>query len=200
MTIKEIAELLGVSEITIRRAIQKQLPTLIKNGVETRLTFEQSKAIIASLRVSASARIAVQGSVEPRQNVEVTKPENMMAMLRAAADTIEAQQMALQIAAPKVETFNAICDSTNLKSVAEVAQIIGTGRNKLFKLMRATGIVNESNRPYQQYIDAGYLQVKDTVKIINGKPQTFPQAFFTGKGELWISRKLSATHQIGAPE
>lgn len=197
MTIKEFAELLDVSADTASRAAKQLFPDRFSQGKAASFSLAESKRIIESIKHKG---VLTQSSEALPQNAEVTKPENMMSMLRAAADTIEAQQKALLIAAPKVETFNAICDSTNLKSVAEVAQIVGTGRNKLFKLMRTMGIVNEFNRPYQKYIDEGYLQVKDTVKTINGKPTTFPQAFFTGKGELWISRKLSATHQIGAPE
>lgn len=188
MTIKEFSELLDVSVDTASRAAKQLFPERFSQGKAAAFSVGESKRIIEAIRHKG----IVTQSLDPLPQIAEVSPREMIRLHRQALDMIETML-------PKVETFDAICDSTNLKSVAEVAQIIGTGRNKLFALMRSTGIVNQSNRPYQQYIDAGYLQVKDTVKIINGKPTTFPQAFFTGKGELWISRKLSATHQIGAP-
>lgn len=188
MTIRELSELLGVSEITVRRAIQKQFPDLIKNGVETRLTFSQSKHVIASLKISASAKISAleQNTVVPRQNVEVGAGQ-LTQMLRAAADAIESRDKQISILAPKAEVHDRIADSTGRKSVAEMAQILGTGQKRLFKFMRDSGILTEHNRPYQSHIDTGRLIVRDTVRMINNHAIAFPQVFFTGKGEVWIA-------------
>lgn len=188
MTIRELSELLGVSEITVRRAIQKQFPDLIKHGIETILTFEQSKRVIGSLKVSASARIkAVEKNTDVlRQNVGLDT-ESITSMLRAAADAIESRDKQISILAPKAEVHDRIADSTGRKSVAEMAQILGTGQKRLFKFMRDSGILTEHNRPYQSHIDTGRLIVRDTVRMINNHAVAFPQVFFTGKGEVWIA-------------
>lgn len=203
MTIKELSILFDVSDDTIRRAIQKALPHILKHGVETRLNSQQVKSIFGHLWVKGGTSLSddynsrrfaevehrqnvgldsmnLRKSVEvPPQNAEVN-PRDMIRLHRQALDMIEAM-------IPKVETYNAICESTNLKSVAQVAQIIGSGQKRLFQFMRDNEILNQYNRPYQQHIDAGRLVVKDTVRLINNNAMTFPQVFFTGKGEVWIA-------------
>lgn len=54
MTFKELADLLGVSAQTVRRAFAKLYPEQIENGLETRMTLTQSKAVVSSMRVKAS--------------------------------------------------------------------------------------------------------------------------------------------------
>lgn len=187
MTIKEIADLLGVSDETIRRSIIKSLPHVLKNGVETNLTFEQAKLIISSLKVKASTRISVATDMNrPPQNVEVGAGQ-LTQMLRAAADAIESRDKQISVLGPKAEIHDRIADSTGRKSVAEMAQILGTGQKRLFKFMRDSGILTEHNRPYQSHIDTGRLIVRDTVRMINNHAVAFPQVFFTGKGEVWIA-------------
>lgn len=189
MNFKELADLLGVSTQTIRRAFATLYPSQVQNGVETLMTLTQSKAVVASLRVKASDRITVS---EPLQNVklpELNNPHEMIRLHRQALDMIETM-------IPKVETYNAICESTNLKSVAQVAQIIGSGQKRLFQFMRDNDILNQYNRPYQQHIDAGRLVVKDTVRLINNNAMTFPQVFFTGKGEIWIAEMVNGRQRL----
>lgn len=189
MNFKELADLLGVSTQTIRRAFATLYPSQVQNGVETLMTLTQSKAVVASLRVKASDRITVS---EPLQNVklpELNNPHEMIRLHRQALDMIETM-------IPKVETYNAICESTNLKSVAQVAQIIGSGQKRLFQFMRDNDILNQYNRPYQQHIDAGRLVVRDTVRLINNNAMTFPQVFFTGKGEIWIAEMVNGRQRL----
>lgn len=186
MTIKELSILFDVSDETIRRAIKKANPDLLKHGVEARLTSAQVKSVFGHLWVKGGTSIIDDSnshkSVGLPQSGEVN-PHEMIRMHRQALDMIE-------MMIPKVETYDAICDSKNLKSVGEVAKIIGTGRNRLFEMLRVLGVIDSRNIPYQQYIEQGYFEVKDTAKQIGGESVTFPVTFFTGKGEVWISEKI----------
>lgn len=187
MTFKELADLLGVSAQTVRRAFAKLYPEQIENGLETRMTLTQSKAVVSSMRVKASDRVSL---AEPLQNVKVamsTDSQSIVALLRTAADEIDKRDKQIAVLAPKAEIHDQIADAGNAKTVAQVAQVLGTGQKRLFKFMRDSGILNEHNRPYQEHVDAKRLIVRETTVRIGEQIVTHPQVFITGKGELWLA-------------
>lgn len=187
MTFKELADLLGVSAQTVRRAFAKLYPEQIENGLETRMTLTQSKAVVSSMRVKASDRVSL---AEPLQNVKVavaSDAQSIVALLRAAADEIDKRDRQIAVLAPKAEIHDQIADAGNAKTVAQVAQVLGTGQKRLFKFMRDSGILNEHNRPYQEHVDAKRLIVRETTVRIGEQIVTHPQVFITGKGELWLA-------------
>lgn len=187
MTFKELADLLGVSAQTVRRAFAKLYPEQIENGLETRMTLTQSKAVVSSMRVKASDRLSL---AEPLQNVKVvmsTDSQSIVALLRTAADEIDKRDRQIAVLAPKAEIHDQIADAGNAKTVAQVAQVLGTGQKRLFKFMRDSGILSEHNRPYQEHVDAKRLIVRETTVRIGEQIVTHPQVFITGKGELWLA-------------
>lgn len=189
MTIRELSILFEVTDVTIRRAIKKAFPNLLQHGVETRLTSAQVKQVFGhlwvkggdSLEANSDKNVGVlpQNFVSVPQNAEVN-PRDMVRLHRQALDMIEAML-------PKVEVYDQIADSRNAKTVAQVAQVLGTGQKRLFKFMRDSGILNEHNRPYQEHVDAKRLIVRETTVRIGGQIVTHPQVFITGKGELWLA-------------
>ncbi len=64
---------------------------------------------------------------------------------------------------PKAEFFDAVSGSKGaieMSKVAKVLDIKGFGRNKLFAFLREQHILREqSNEPYQTYVDRGYFRV-----------------------------------------
>ena len=46
-----------------------------------------------------------------------------------------------------------------MQQVAKVLNIPKLGRNKLFKLLREKGILDDNNIPYQEFCDRGYFRV-----------------------------------------
>jgi len=187
MTFKELADLLGVSAQTVRRAFAKLYPEQIENGLETRMTLTQSKAVVSSMRVKASDRVSL---AEPLQNVKVavaSDAQSIVALLRTAADEIDKRDKQIAVLAPKAEIHDQIAEAGNAKTVAQVAQVLGTGQKRLFKFMRDSGILNEHNRPYQEHVDTKRLIVRETTVRIGEQIVTHPQVFITGKGELWLA-------------
>jgi anti-repressor protein len=88
---------------------------------------------------------------------------------------------------PKALIYDQIANIENLKTVAEVAKLIGTGRNILFDFLRDNKIFMQNNLPYQQYMDLGYFQTKIiTIDSIN---KNYSQPYFTTKGLTWITHK-----------
>jgi prophage antirepressor-like protein len=92
-------------------------------------------------------------------------PQSMPEALRMLADQYEQNaQMAVQLAeaAPKVQYYDAVADSKEAVPMRDVAQLLnipGMGRTKLFARLRELRILDKLNKPYQQFIERGYFRV-----------------------------------------
>ena len=69
---------------------------------------------------------------------------------------------------------------------------IPIGRNKLFEWLRDSKILTKDNTPYQAYIKSGYFKVKEAIRTIDGQTRVFPVSFTTGKGQLFIAKKIQS--------
>jgi anti-repressor protein len=65
------------------------------------------------------------------------------------------------------------------------------GRNKAFNWFRSNGyLMKNSTMPYQQYIDQGLFEVKETlITTSKGQRITFT-TLLTGKGQVYFAQKL----------
>ena len=63
---------------------------------------------------------------------------------------------------PKVEFFDAVVESELVHSLSESAKLLGTGRTRFVKFLKAYGYIGKDKTPKQQYIEAGYMDVKFT--------------------------------------
>ena len=108
---------------------------------------------------------------------------------RLAEQTIEKQK-------PLVDFANQVSDTTDLIDMKTMAKLlkdsnINIGRNRLFEFLRIKKILMKDNQPYQQYIDAGYFKVNEyTYTNSFGQTKTNRQTFVTGKGQLFITKKV----------
>jgi phage antirepressor YoqD-like protein len=110
-----------------------------------------------------------------------------------AVAKIREQEAALAEAKPKVEVYEKISDSTGLKSLQEMAKILGYGPNDFFKLLRTEGILyknNGINLPYQEYIDKGFFVVREEPYMAGSESRVYSRVFVTGNGEIWLTRKI----------
>jgi prophage antirepressor-like protein len=101
----------------------------------------------------------------PSVQVSSTVPTTFSQALYLAAqqaEKIEKQQVQLALEAPKVAFFDTVAsssDTTDIGTVAKTLAVPGLGRTNLFDLLRKKSILQENNRPYQRYVDAGYFRV-----------------------------------------
>ncbi|WP_219340297.1 phage antirepressor KilAC domain-containing protein, partial [Spartinivicinus marinus] len=91
----------------------------------------------------------------------------MARAIQVAQSVIDSHKVRLDVAReiieedkPKVEFHDQVAKAPDAISVGDAAQIIGTGRNRLFEYMRQIGWVTRYNQPYQQKIEQGLLNVK----------------------------------------
>ncbi|MFO5908855.1 phage antirepressor KilAC domain-containing protein [Pseudomonas aeruginosa] len=111
--------------------------------------------------------------------------------------------------APKVAFHDGVATSVTVHSVREVAQNLGTGRNRLFAFLREKRWLDRHNVPYQAKIEAGYLVAEPSYyeDEETGEKKTKFTAKVTGKGyvkiqELWAQREteiLETLHQHTPP-
>jgi anti-repressor protein len=115
----------------------------------------------------------------------------------AWATEYKAKQLAeakIKVLEPKAEVYDQIANTENLKTVGEVAKILGIGPNHFFDYLREQKILMYNNIPYQHFIDEGYLKVK--VTVLDALSKNYSQTFFTPRGELWIAKKWQDHKQL----
>ncbi len=82
--------------------------------------------------------------------------------------------------------------------MGDTAKALKVGPNKLFAWMRDKKILmsnhNDWNRPYQRYIEQGYLDVTITVN----NEHTHIKPLVTPKGVIWLSKLLKLDEPAGA--
>lgn len=78
-------------------------------------------------------------------------PRELAALVLAEADRADAAEAQVRELAPKAEAHDAFLTATDSLSFAEVARVVGYGRNNLFRRLRDLGILQANNLPYRQY-------------------------------------------------
>lgn len=179
MTIKEVAEALGVSYDTINNCIKRIMPNKLKHGKTTYLNeFEVSEI---SKELKNNSAVLAHQTVEVTSTVKNTTTDleilnNAMVALadlkrlydRKEAEykaTIETQKMKIAEDAPKVDFYDRVTESPDCIDIGQCAKILNIkniGRNKLFEILRQKKILNEHNQPYQKYVDCGYFRIIET--------------------------------------
>lgn len=132
---------------------------------------------------------------ELRTGNAVIVPKTFSEALYLAAkqqEQLEQQQKLLLEQQPKVETYDRIADSSGLKSIQEVAGLLGYGWKKYFGILRGLGILyktNDTNLPKKELIDKGYFVVKEEPYRRDNKDFLYTRIFVTAKGLLWLEKQ-----------
>lgn len=129
----------------------------------------------------------------------LTDPDYLIQLATALKEERQARQLAekkIEEQKPLVDFANQVTDTTDLIDMKTMAKLlkdknINIGRNRLFEFLRIRGILMKDNQPYQQYVDSGYFKVNEyTYTNSFGQTKTNRQTFVTGKGQLYIMKKV----------
>jgi phage antirepressor YoqD-like protein len=193
MTVKEVAEFFKVAESTIRNIVGRH--GWAKNGVQTKLNEEQVTIISREMKTNSSmghqkdSTLLVTSKVATKLEVL----ENYKKATEAFVEMLTAEKEEYRLRAEKAESVvNRIADSTGLKTIKEVADILGYGEKTYFAMLRGMDILfkdNGINLPKRQYIDSGYFEVKEEPYERNGKTFLYSRIYVTAKGLLWLEKK-----------
>ena len=105
---------------------------------------------------------------------------------------IEQQQAEITEMKPMADGYKRISESKGLKTIKEVADILGYGEKTYFAMLRDMGILfkeNGSNLPKREYISSGYFDVKEVPYKRNGEQCLYSKTYVTAKGLLWLEKK-----------
>ena len=100
---------------------------------------------------------------------------------------------------PKAAFHDAVSVSENSIPFGKFAgtfqnKVKNFGRNKIMEWCRKQGYLCSSydlkNKPSQQMIDSGYMKYKQNTNNRDGKEYITYTPLLTGKGEIWLTRKL----------
>jgi DNA-binding Lrp family transcriptional regulator len=156
MTVREVAEILGVTPEAIKWHVRKMYPESIRNGIETTLTEVQITEIKKKM-IPTSQLVGTISDLEAAEML-IKSAEHFKARFeQERQQRIEAEKR-LAIAEPKAEILNKITATNNDVSVRELAAILAIpqlGQNNLFDRLRKGGYIDGYNRPSNPRITFG---------------------------------------------
>lgn len=121
----------------------------------------------------------------------LSDPNHLRNALLIYTEKVIELEAKVQEQAPKAKFHDDVAQAINAQSLQEVAKVLGTGPNRLFKFLREQGILMRNNLPYQQYIDNGCFKVVE--KQYNdglGESHTYTRTLVTGKGLAFIHSRI----------
>jgi prophage antirepressor-like protein len=141
-----------------------------------------SKQIIAFGQTKAQAEAAQRDAQLAQAKLAIADAEKERALAVVAAQ------------APKVEVYDRFIDSSSLMTMQETANVLGTGRTRLFTMLRERGIIQpRQTTPYQRFVDSGYFEVKVSV---DQRGYTHATTRVTSKGLEYIKKVVSREVQV----
>lgn len=179
MTVKEIAQAMGVSTDTVKNCIRRIMPEKMQNGKTTFLNEQEvtmiSKELKSNTFVSSHQTYEVSSQVK-NTTTRLEVLANYKAATQAMIELLEAEKAELQAenerqkqqlieVAPKVDFYNAVTESKDCIDMAQVAKLLnvkGIGRNNLIEILKEKGVLDKKKQPYQKYVDRGYFRVIET--------------------------------------
>lgn len=163
---------------------------------ELRLPKRETLILVSGYNVQMRAKIIDRWQELEAQTAspQFQIPQTMGEALRLAADLSEQNaKMAERIEEdrPKVEFCETVAASGKELTVAEAAQLLGTGEKRLFAMLREKGYLRKNGTaPKQQYIERGLMAMKlSDYRDGRGYAYTNVQAMITGKGLQYFQRR-----------
>jgi phage antirepressor YoqD-like protein len=190
MTVREVADALGVTDEAIKKHIRELYPNLMRNGIATYLSESQ----VMEIKQKMLPTTEVVGALTDMEAgmMAVRAMEHFKARFEQEQVLRQAAESRLAIAEPKAETLDKITATDSDISVRELAAILAVqylGQNNLFQKLREDGYIDGQNRPYRQYVEAGLMYEKEYYA-----PQldaTKTQLRITQKGVAYFAKRYS---------
>jgi len=181
MDSREISELTGKNHFHVCRDIIEQLGKLgsvtrfgytytnSQNGQKYqcfKLPFRETMILVSGYSVDLRAKI-IDRWMELERATALSIPRTYAEALQLAADQakeIEAKTAALALAAPKVACAEALMRCDKNMSITDACKHVGLHpKTEAFPYLRAHGYLTLKDLPTQAAIDAGYLELKETI-------------------------------------
>ncbi|HBC3457115.1 TPA: phage antirepressor KilAC domain-containing protein [Vibrio parahaemolyticus] len=168
------------------------------------LSKRDSLVVVARLSPEFTAAV-VDRWQELEKKSQVSVPTTFAEALQLAANQakeLEAKNQQLAIAAPKAEFADAVAGADKGVLLGQFAKTVGLGPIAIFRILRELKIFmsrgSSYNLPYQEFVERGYFTVKQGTYETNSETRISHTAMVTGKGEIWLRKKLIETGHLKA--
>ena len=171
--------------------------TFVPENIFYRLAMKTKNSVAESFQ----AKVADEILPSIRKTGSYGIPQTYAEALRLAADQaqqIEQQKLELTAAKPKVQFYDQVRESEHTLSMNDAAKLLGIkglGRNKLFEQLRSRGVLDESNVPYQRFLNSGDFEVIEKPYDYNGMVGITKVTRVTQKGLQWMSKEFSRVNR-----
>ena len=123
-------------------------------------------------------------------------PDHLLRVTQRLAEEYRARKLAeakVEELEPKAEFHDRVAGAVDAQSIRDVAKVLGTGQNRMFAWLRGERILMADNRPYQDFLDAGYFRViEQTWEDRDGNVHLTTKTLVTGKGLAWLQKRSRA--------
>lgn len=217
MSSYEIADLVKSNHADIRRSIERlgnrgviSLPPLAEVKIQRERRAEKigvynlckrDSLIVVAQNCPEFTAVVVDRwqELEEKANVidittALSDPNKLRTALLAYTEKVIQLEAKVEEQAPKAKFHDAVTEAINCQSIQEVAKVLGTGQNRLFKFLRDENILMGNNLPYQAHIDSGHFRVVERqFHDRHGESQTYARTLVTGKGLVYIQKRMRKT-------
>lgn len=183
--------------------VQNDGHRVTRNSVNYFFSIDMAKQIAMLTRTAKGKEIRLY-FIECEKKLKqqpIKVPTNFIEAMTLAleqAKQIEQQTLLLEEQKPQVEFANAVantCDSITIGGYAGLLASSGydIGQNRLFTWLRNNGyLTTRNNRPSIAAIKAGWLKWIENTYVCpkTGLPKVSGQALITGKGQIYLRKKL----------
>lgn len=170
----------------------------MKASNETAIKFQMKVAneILPQIRKTGSY------SITPQFNLPQSMPEALRLLAaemeekaivvaenkQLTIESVEQKQKLIEQETP-VAIYNLAIAAHNTMSMQEIAKSLGTGRTKLYNILREEKIVmKNSTMPYQRFLDDGYFKVTERPRASGDTIINDPATRVTAKGFEYIAK------------
>lgn len=184
MTVAEVAEILGVSAEAIKKHVRELYPSYMLNGMVTYL----DEAQVTEIKKRMLPTTSVVGAT-----TDIEMAQKTVEVIRWAMSKIENLEAELTVTKSKAALADRIAAADGLKSLSEVGKINGIGPRKIFDILSRRRIIYRSGQnwvPYQEFVDGNLFVVRESTYEMNGVDHLYSKTYVTGKGELWLAKRL----------
>lgn len=195
VTTKELAEQLGTDKKVIIENARKFLPNKVfEHGKQTLWSKQEVTVLIEGMKQNNSNQYREKGSVTGAVTVASTdltpalRIKQAMEMMQSAYEEELAIIKARALEAERV--VSQIADGKGCYTMNQAAKALKLpyGNIKLFELLRSMNILNHDNTPKQEQVNNGNFKV--IVKYVNEKVGSKPVTLVTGKGIVYLSKRM----------
>lgn len=161
MTVKEVAAALGVDISTIQKRVRELWPEAVENGRATYLNEVQVTMIKQAL--ASNAHLGRASEVVSAATTDFERKSIVARAIQILQEDLAKAQAELEVAKPKIVSFNALMRSEQTMSITDAAKHFGLHpKTHVFPYLRDRAYLTKDDMPSQDAIDAGYLALRET--------------------------------------